>query len=304
MYYTLFVFLQTNPKFICDNIYTLYKERLLIKAQGAPIRAKKQFGQNFLKDEYYKDKIIESMPDSDDIIVEIGPGLGDLTEKLLKIRTTVAIEIDDRLYQGLRVKFHKELREGRLKLISGDVMEIRRKDGFIKEPYDMVANLPYYIATAIIIDALKDKSCRNILVMVQKEVAQKFTAAPGAKEYSSLSILASMVGEAKYLFDVPKEAFVPQPKIISSVFEIRKNENEYNEEFASFLKIAFSQPRKKLLGNLASKFEKSLLEDSFQKLGMPDTIRPHEVEASLFFRLFSKIMGQKDFNNGREFHGK
>ncbi|MDQ1339594.1 MAG: rRNA (adenine1518-N6/adenine1519-N6)-dimethyltransferase [Campylobacterota bacterium] len=265
------------------------------------IKAKKQFGQNFLKSEYYKDKIIESMPNSDNIIVEVGPGLGDLTEKLLKKRATVAIEIDDRLHQGLRVKFHKELTEGRFKLICGDAMELREKGEFIKEPYDLVANLPYYIATAIILDALRDRNCRNILVMVQKEVAQKFTAAPKTKEYSSLSILASMVGTARALFDVPKEAFVPMPKIVSSVFEIRKNDNEFNEEFASFLKIAFSQPRKKLFTNLALKFDKDILEKSFQALSLNDSVRPHEVEALLFFRLFSKIMGKKDYDDGREF---
>ena len=255
------------------------------------IKAKKQFGQNFLKDVFYKNKIIESMPQSDNIVVEIGPGLGDLTEKLLLEKEVVAIEIDDRLYQGLRVKFDRELREGRFTIINRDVMEVRREGGFIDRPYDMIANLPYYIATAIILDALQDRNCKNILVMVQKEVAQKFTAAPGTKEYSSLSILAAMVGEANYLFDVPKEAFVPQPKITSAVFEIRKNENEYNPEFASFLKLAFAQPRKRLLKNLSSHYDKELLVQNFAELELPETIRPHEVEASLFFRLFSKTVG-------------
>lgn len=255
------------------------------------IKAKKQFGQNFLKDVFYKEKIIESMPQSDNIVVEIGPGLGDLTEKLLLKKEVVAIEIDDRLYQGLKVKFDRALREGRFTIINEDVMELRRRGDFIDRPYDMIANLPYYIATAIILDALQDRNCKNILVMVQKEVAQKFTAAPGMKEYTSLAILASMVGEANYLFDVPKEAFTPQPKITSAVFEIRKNDNEYDPKFASFLKLAFAQPRKRLLKNLAPHFDKELLSRLFAELDLPETIRPHEVEAKLFYHLFSKIMG-------------
>jgi 16S rRNA (adenine1518-N6/adenine1519-N6)-dimethyltransferase len=210
---------------------------------------------------------------------------------LLEKKAVVAIEIDDRLYQGLKVKFDRELRDGRFTIINGDVMELRKKGGLPTEPYDMIANLPYYIATSIIIDALQDKNCKNILVMVQKEVAQKFTAAPGMKEYSSLAILASMVGKARYLFDVPKEAFTPRPKVTSAVFEIRKNENEYNYEFASFLKIAFTQPRKRLLKNLTTKFEKSVLAETFKDLEIPETIRPHEAEASLLFRLFSKLVG-------------
>jgi len=255
------------------------------------IKAKKQFGQNFLKDPHIKEKIIQSMPDSDNVIVEIGPGLGDLTEKLLQKKAVVAVEIDDRLYQGLKVKFNRELREGRFTIINEDVMELRKRGDFIDQPYDMIANLPYYIATAIILDALQDPNCKNILVMVQKEVALKFTAAPGNKEYSALSILASMVGEAHYLFDVPKEAFVPQPKITSAIFEIRKNENPYNPAFAAFLKIAFSQPRKRLLKNLSSEYDKERLNSVFADMGLAETIRPHELEASLFFRLFSKIVG-------------
>ena len=253
------------------------------------IKAKKQFGQNFLKDEFFKNKIIESMPDSDHTVIEIGPGLGDLTEKLLLTKAVVAIEIDDRLYQGLKVKFDRAIREGNFSIINKDVMELRRQGQFPDMPYDLIANLPYYIATAIILDALQDPNCKNILVMVQKEVAQKFTAQPGMKEYCSLSILTAMVGEADYLFDVPKEAFTPQPKVTSAVFRIRKNDNPYHKGFADFLKIAFSQPRKRLLKNLTTQYDKEKLTPLFAELGLPETVRPHEVEAQLFFRLFSQI---------------
>jgi 16S rRNA (adenine1518-N6/adenine1519-N6)-dimethyltransferase len=256
------------------------------------IKAKKKFGQNFLKDEKIKDKIIESMPNSSNKIVEIGPGLGDLTERLLKKRTVSAIEIDSDLYKTLKIRFFKELKEGKLVIINDNVLNIWGSSSLIEEPYDLIANLPYYVATNIILKALQDTNCKNIIVMIQKEVAKKFTANVGDKEFSALSVLATFQGKSKYLFDVSATAFNPVPKVTSAVIYIEKNETLYNEKFAEFLKIAFASPRKKLFKNLSLEYQKESLLMAFEKLSIKNDIRAHQISTDLFFRLFTIIIGE------------
>jgi 16S rRNA (adenine1518-N6/adenine1519-N6)-dimethyltransferase len=209
---------------------------------------------------------------------------------LLKLKPVTAIEIDRDLYAGLRVKFDRDIRDGKLTLLNEDIMEYRKNEGEIHtSPYDMIANLPYYIATSIILDALDDELCQNVLVMVQKEVAQKFCAKPKEKSFSSLSVLTSMVADAEYLFDVPSTAFTPEPKVTSAVFLIKKHSSGIDRKFSEFLKIAFSQPRKKLLKNLSSKYDKVILETFFNEHDMSLTLRPHEVDATTLYRLFSTM---------------
>ena len=148
------------------------------------VKAKKQYGQNFLKDTTILDKIIQSMPTKNNYIVEIGPGLGDLTKNLVKYKDMTAYEVDTDLIRILESKFAIEIEEGRLKLSHTDVLEAWDKQKTLHDGrYDLIANLPYYIATNIILRAFEDSACENIIVMVQKEVAEKFTARVKEKEY-------------------------------------------------------------------------------------------------------------------------
>jgi len=225
------------------------------------------------------------MPKSDNLVVEIGPGLGDLTEKLLEKRRVRAIEIDKDLCEILKKKFPN------LDLVCGDVLEIWQ-DSLVNENYDLIANLPYYIATNIILRALKDKNAKNILVLIQKEVADKFSASVGAKNYGSISIIAQSVAKVKKLFDVPPGAFVPAPKVTSSVVLFEKFKDSYDEEFAKFLKVAFSNPRKTLRKNLSAKYKIELKE-----FNLDEKIRPHQVDISTFFQLFSALKERSD--NGK-----
>nr|WP_198001971.1 16S rRNA (adenine(1518)-N(6)/adenine(1519)-N(6))-dimethyltransferase RsmA [Caminibacter mediatlanticus] len=241
------------------------------------MKAKKKYGQNFLKDKHYLEKIVEAMPKSDNLVIEIGPGLGDLTEKLLEKRQVLAYEIDRELCEILKKKFPN------LNLKCGDVLEYWQ-ESLANTKYDLIANLPYYIATNIILRALKDKNAQNILVLIQKEVADKFSAKVGDKIYGSLSILASQVANVKKLFDIPPGAFVPAPKVMSSVILFEKFKDSYNEDFAKFLKIAFANPRKTLNKNLSVKYNFNPSE-----FGLADTIRPHQVDADTFFQLFSAL---------------
>ena len=250
--------------------------------------AKKKFGQNFLKDETVLQKIIQAMPKNDNKIVEIGPGLGDLTKYLVDVKSVEAFEVDTDLCKLLQSEFKKEINTKRLHINCGDVLQAW-KSALVDEPYDLVANLPYYIATNIILKALADPMCKNILVMVQLEVAEKFCADAGEKVFGSLGIITQSVGSSHIVVKVPPTAFEPPPKIDSAVFLIAKKKNRSDKDFEDMLRVAFSQPRKTLIKNLSSKYEKSQLLEVFKELDLIQTIRPHQVSTSNYHQLYKKI---------------
>ena len=250
--------------------------------------AKKKFGQNFLKDETVLRKIVEAMPNNDNKVVEIGPGLGDLTKFLVDVKSVEAFEVDTDLCKLLQSTFKKEIVTKRLHIHCGDVLQAWQS-ALIDEPYDLVANLPYYIATNIILKALADPMCKNILVMVQLVVAEKFCATSGEKVFGSLGIIAQSVGEAAIVTKVPPTAFDPQPKVDSAVFLIQKKRDRSQKEFEDMLRVAFTQPRKTLMKNLSCKYDKAELQEAFMKLELTLTIRPHQVSTKDYHQLYTMI---------------
>ena len=266
--------------------------------------ADKKFGQNFLKNNTYIHKIIQSMPDDDLRVAEIGPGLGDLTKELVKVRNVTAFEVDKRLCEHLSKEFEAATHDSRFELRCGDVLERWESGKLLDEPYHLVANLPYYIATNIILKALKDENCQSILVMVQKEVADKFAAKEGEKVFSALSVLASSVGEANVCFEVEPEAFVPPPKVTSAVLLIKKNETRDDEGFETFLRVAFAQPRKKLSKNLQARFSKTLVAETFRQLELDSNLRPHEVATSIYHHLYNAMKDNLDERESKQRRSK
>jgi len=257
------------------------------------VKAKKRFGQNFLKDGNILTMIIESMPNNSNHTVEIGPGLGDLTERLVKYKETTAYEVDSDLYAILQQKFATQIESTQLKLIHTDVLEAWDKQGTLFDgKYDLIANLPYYIATNIILRALEDDNCDHIMVMVQKEVADKFAASEKEKDFSSLGVIAKLLTkEAKVLFNVPPTCFEPPPKVMSSILFIKKEPGAtISKEFKKFLKAAFVQPRKKLSKNLSSWVDKTTIASVYKELELSDNIRPHELSASLYRQMYKKVI--------------
>jgi len=252
--------------------------------------AMKRFGQNFLKSDYYKQKIIQSMPKNNLQVIEIGPGLGDLTRELLKEKNVIAYEVDKRLCEHLNLEFKDSISKREFELRCGDVLEHWEEDRLIDEDYNLIANLPYYIATTIILKALKDDRCKSILVMVQKEVALKFSAISKDRNFSSLSVLTQRVGEATLCFDVEPEAFIPAPKVTSSVLLIRKSRSEADKNFEDFLKIAFKQPRKKLSKNLSQNFSKDKISEIFDILDINNNLRPHEATTEIYYNLYKRLV--------------
>ncbi len=258
------------------------------------IAAKKKFGQNFLKDNTVLEKIIQAMPKNELGLVEIGPGLGDLTEKLLGVKPLRAYEVDDELSVFLNTHFSSFLQNGRFELINEDVLSVWEKGSLSDYDYDIVANLPYYIATNIILRALKDTMCKSMTVMTQKEVALKFAALPKKKEFCSLSVLGQSIAKVRVLFDVPPSAFEPSPKVVSSVIQFEKFQ-EYEDiftqdelkRFETFLRLCFAQPRKTLLKNLSSSYPKDVLLQTYEKLSLVANVRGHELDTKTFHNLFN-----------------
>ena len=252
------------------------------------VQAKKKYGQNFLKDENVLRKIIEAMPKNDRKIVEIGPGLGDLTKFLVKVKSVEAFEVDTDLCKRLEKTFQDEIATKQLRIHCGDVLEAWQSS-LVDESYDLVANLPYYIATNIILKALADPMCKSLLVMVQREVAEKFAAEAGDKVFGGLSVITQSVGSASIVIDVPPSAFDPMPKVDSAVMLIQKHSDRGEKAFEDMLKVAFAQPRKTLMKNLSSHYEKQKLIEIFEELNLLITIRPHQLNTTDYHQLYKKL---------------
>lgn len=276
------------------------------------IKAKKHFGQNFLQDKATLDKIIQAIPKDVENVVEIGPGLGDLTFRLLQIYKTTSFEIDCELFQILKVKFANEIQNGQLKLFCKDALEQwQQEDGLSSENYFLVANLPYYVATKMILNAIDDEKCLGLIVMIQKEVALKFSAKSRDKEFSALSILASLQGRCELLFDVDAKLFNPPPKVTSSVIKLQKTKKIFGkdgifkdakqyEAFKAFLRAAFASPRKTLLKNLSTNFDKKALEETFEDLGLVQNLRPHELDVDSYLKVFERLKEDNERQKRRE----
>ncbi|MGP1528425.1 MAG: 16S rRNA (adenine(1518)-N(6)/adenine(1519)-N(6))-dimethyltransferase RsmA [Campylobacter sp.] len=273
------------------------------------IKAKKKFGQNFLIDEKILTKIIESTPDlrTKNVakVVEIGCGLGDLTAKLLqKFDEICGYEIDEELFEILQNKFQTEILSKKLELNLGDVLG-NWGENLRDERYFLVANLPYYVATKIILKAIDDEKCAGMIVMIQKEVAMKFSANCGEKEFSALAIMTNLRGGCKICFDVAPDAFSPPPKVVSSVIKIEKLHEIYGENalfatktdyenFKNFLKLAFSSPRKKLIKTLTANYSTNALKCAFETLKIDENLRSHQVDIALFIKIFNFLKANNE----------
>ena len=223
------------------------------------IKAQKKYGQNFLINEEILDKIIETADiNTGDLVIEIGPGLGNLTKRLCTYAGHVlAIEIDTNMVDILNAEY-SDLTN--LTILNQDIMKVDLKE-VIKDYSDktvkVVANLPYYITTPIIMKLLEDEiNIELIEVMIQEEVALRFCAKPSSKDYGAITLAINYYTEPKIVIDVPKDNFMPVPEVDSCVvnLKVRKEHIELKDEkkFFKVVKAAFSQRRKTINNSLAS----------------------------------------------------
>lgn len=258
------------------------KEKVIKILQENNASVKKQFGQNFLLDENVLNNIVKSSGiDSNTFVVEIGPGLGFLTEYLSKNANNVlCYEIDTEMVNVIKGKsFHN------VDIIEGDFLKANIDEDFKKYSNDLdivvVANLPYYITTPILLKILEEtKMVSKMVVMMQKEVALRLCGRPSTKDYNALSVLIQYFTNPKLLFNVKPSSFYPEPGVDSSVIEIAYKENIDNKAinldyFLKFNRNIFSQRRKTLMNNLqkAYKYDKQLMLDILSKNNLSHMIR-------------------------------
>ena len=270
------------------------------------IQANKSLGQNFLVNDNVIDEIIRgSNIDKQDLIIEIGPGLGVLTNRLLQeSNNVVAVELDKRMVNILKDRFAQNINdqaESKLEIINEDILKInlnqliaeKRKNQEIKQ-VKIVANLPYYISTPIIMKLLENRlDIDEIIVMVQQEVAERLIAKTGTRLAGAITYAVEYYSEATSLIKVPKESFVPSPKVESEVIKLQVRNDEKihveNEKLLfNIISKSFMQRRKTLsnalLNNNIMK-NKDDVKKMWTELGMDENVRGE----SLTLEQFGKI---------------
>lgn len=278
---------------------TFRKTREILNKYG--LTAKKKFGQNFLIDDNILDEISTSACINDDeLIIEIGPGLGNLTSYLLKkSRYVLLVEIDNNMIEILNDRFKENtnyslINEDILKVdLDEKISKIEEELNFSFKKVKVVANLPYYITTPILFKLLQDsKRVDEIVVMVQKEVADRMVASPKSKDYGILSVMIKYLADAEIIIKVPKEAFIPSPNVTSSVIKLVKNkkyECDDEEKLFELIHHAFAQRRKKMINSLeSSKFlnlDKERIKDAFNKVNLNENVRAEELSIEEFILL-------------------
>ena len=255
---------------------------------------KKSLGQNFLKSENILNLMCQTSSIKEgEVVLEIGPGKGSLTKKILSSGALViAIEKDDELFAFLKEKFNQEIGEGKLKLINQDILDWQTDE--VKTDYKIVANIPYNITGLIIKKFLSDKKLpKSMTLLVQKEVAERIVARNNKESILSLSVKA--YGQVKYIKKVSKKLFNPSPKVdsaIINIFNISKDnfpQKELENKFFSLIKAGFSHKRKVLIKNLEIITPKEKLEKCFQELKMDTKIRPEDVSLGNWLELNKKL---------------
>jgi len=227
-------------------------------------KPKKSLGQNFLWDRNIAKKIIEALkPQDDDVILEIGPGRGVLTEFLMDSRVSfyIGIEIDRNLVELLESKI-KEKSLGNFLILHQDFLDFSIEEfGQIRnKKIKVLGNIPYHLTSSILFKILDNREyITTCVLMLQKEVAERIVSPPASKNYGILSVLLQLFADVNHLFDVSPNCFVPKPKVESSVIKISPKRNLFYEDKYEFLKKvvkkAFNQRRKKLLNSLFKHFE-------------------------------------------------
>lgn len=258
-------------------------------------RAKKSMGQNFLKSKEILNLMCQSAClKKDETILEIGPGKGSLTEKILEWGAkTIAIEKDDELFVFLKEKFEKEIKSGQLVLEHQDILDF--KNNQINGDYKIIANIPYYITGLIIKKFLsEEKQPETMVLLVQKEVADRIVAKD--KKESILSLSVKVYGEVKYIKKVSKKLFSPSPKVDSAIIAIsnisKKNFpiRESEISFFKLIKAGFAHKRKLLIRNLDElNIPKTEIEKYFNELEIDIKSRPEDISIEKWLLLSKKL---------------
>ena len=283
------------------NVCDIQVMKPLLQEHG--FRFSKAKGQNFLIASWVPESIArEAGVDKDSGVLEIGPGIGPLTQQLcLRAGKVCAVELDTRL-KPILARTVGEF--SNLEILWADALKLNLPE-LVREKFAGLrpmacANLPYYITTPSLAALLEADCFDCVTVMVQKEVAQRIAAAPGTADYGAFSVLCQYYAEPELLFDVPAHCFLPQPKVTSAVLslKIRQNRNwgETDREiFFRTVRASFAMRRKKLSNGLASGFPelgKAGAEEVIARCGFPENVRGETLGIPEFVRIANAIAGR------------
>lgn len=252
------------------------------------LSAKKSLGQNFLKDNNILNMIADSIKTKDDLIIEIGPGMGALTKKLInKDSYVIAYEIDERTKEYLL-----PLENEKTKIIYKDFLKTDIKEDIKNIEYNnlyVIANIPYYITTPIIEHIISENiNVSAMTLLVQKEVAERFSAKPKTKEYGAITVYLNYFFEVEKLFNVKNTCFSPAPKVDSAVVKFTKKENIYdvdNKKFFKFITECFSKKRKTLKNNLRN-YDWNKVKEILDKHDILESCRAEELTLDIFIEIY------------------
>ena len=289
-----------------ENI--LEETKFIIKKYG--IKANKNLGQNFLINSQVVENIVNSSEISkDDMVIEIGPGLGTLTKYLLeKTEKVLCIELDTRMIKILKDRFSsydnfEVINEDILKVDLNKIIKENKKDGKIKS-VKIVANLPYYITTPIIMKLLEDKlDIKSITVMIQKEVADRLIETPGGKNTGAITYSVYYYCKSEKIMEVPNSSFIPEPEVTSEVIKMTlRNEPAVKIESPKIMfmiiKSAFMQRRKTLLNALTNTkvfLSKEEGLEILKKLNLEENIRAENLSIQDFANIAQTIIEKSKY---------
>ncbi len=268
--------------------------------EESDFKIKKKFGQNFLTDQNILSEIINAADlDTNTAVIEIGPGLGSLTERLVeKAGFVLCYEIDKEVIPLLKNNLNGY---NNYEVINKDILDVNINEDIEKylKNYDniyVVANLPYYITTPIILGLLsKTDRIDRYVMMMQKEVADRICGKPSTKDYNALSIAIQYRTDAKKVTNVPRTVFIPAPNVDSAIIRLDKYKTKVyeakNEEFFfEFIRLCFSQRRKTLINNLSNKFDKELIVKMLDHFNIKQSVRSEELEIKDFINMCDYIV--------------
>lgn len=280
----------------------LEETRFIMKKYN--IRANKKLGQNFLiNEEVVKNIVDASNITKQDLIIEIGPGLGTLTKYLLeKAGKVICIELDKKMVQILNDRFYlynnfELINNDVLKVDLNSIIEKEKQVGNIKNA-KIVANLPYYITTPIIMKLLEEKlDLESITVMIQKEVADRLIAIPGSKNTGAITYTVYYYADSKSIMEVPNSSFIPEPDVTSEVIKLNIRKEPIvmpkdTEKMFKIIKLAFTQKRKTLINSLTNNKifkDKEEGKEFLTALKINENCRPEELTLEQFAEISNLV---------------
>jgi 16S rRNA (adenine1518-N6/adenine1519-N6)-dimethyltransferase len=273
------------------------REQILEKLKEMGVEPKRSLGQNFLVADQTIEKILFAAKQYvKDSIIEVGPGLGALTDGLLEFgKKTLLIELDR--------DFSKYWRDKGIEVIEADALQVDWKTLALPEGTLLVSNLPYQISSSVVVDrSVEPAGVSTMILMFQKEVAQRLVAKAKTKDYGLLTVIAQTFWDVRFLVEAAPGAFYPQPNVASRVLTFRRQEPKDLQDpnqFLKFVKAAFAQRRKLLTKNLLTGFfngdksKAAAIEKGLQEIGAAPMARAEELDPAQFVRLYSLLKEAK-----------